>query len=218
MDPSTKPFVWPRRTLPRTQLLIARVLWTLKDHGPVSYPVSNNLVKLLTAEGWPAPEVKVMSQHVRSLRDHYGATVDIRENGRGVHRMALRPGVALPPFPHGIDERPEPGPKPKPVRARQEPLPQPPEPEEGPSPAMSPGDALAAVASFVTEALALAGVSSHAADADERLAEAQEEVARLHSAMDAQAEQLVTKLRENEVLRRALARRNGLATGPAGRS
>lgn len=69
-------------------------------------------------------------------------------------------------------------------------------------------DALLAVAGFVASAMKLAGIAEDM-DADERLTQALEDNRRLQELLDHQGAQLLTKMRENEVLQRALAGRNG---------
>jgi hypothetical protein len=65
------------------------------------------------------------------------------------------------------------------------------------------------VASFVDSALAMAGVTHHEADGDERLVEALAENRRLAELVEAQTHQLIDERRKADVLRRALARRKG---------
>jgi hypothetical protein len=195
MDPSTEE-QWFSGVRPDTLDKLACIVWTLHDAGP--FESSAGQAPRLLKEALAAR--KGIYQGGRGQSDmHYLLRVlerhgvVEREGGpKTTRRLALVPGVALPPDPYRDKSRAK-----KPARTSIEP-----EPE----PELSPADALAAVASFAADALRLAGVTGHGAEGGQ-LAEAHAEIARLHRQIDMAAEQLTDLRKEREMLRRALVQR-----------
>lgn len=226
MDPSnTNQWQWTLDLSAVSRVRIACILWTLHDYGPIaseSGAVPSELAKLLRQRKGPyqarnnePPVSNIVSRIIQLYPD-----LIVREkNVSRTFRMELAPGIGpnqLPPDPYAgaidADRAVPPGVRPKR---------RPPTAKGGETvvveattvPAvateMAPSDALAAVASFVESAMRMSGVTAHDVTPDERLDEALAECKRLQEMLDTQGEQLLLKMRENEVLRRALAKRNG---------
>lgn len=196
----------------RTKVKWTCVLWTLHDHGPFTNDEGRALADLLAVVGRrtsrPAVNPPWNTQNLRDLLhriEHQApGLIDRRGGERATDYLGLMPGVELPPSPYaheltivGVDDPP----------AETVELVPAVEPSGNGQGAMSAADALAATASFLDSAMAMAGVTHHEADADERLAEALDEMRRLREANDALGAQLLDARRENDVLQRALARR-----------
>jgi hypothetical protein len=227
MDPSTNiDWQWFIRMQDKTQKRVACILWTLYEHGPVediTGAAPSALADLLRARKGPyaargnEPPVHQMVFRIVELAP--GLIVRDKNKSR-TFRLALRPDIGpddLPPNPYAD----QPTPPSRPAVVQREPLvaveatvvAEP----AGPTAELAAVDALAAVASFVESALRMAGVTMHDITPDERLDEALAECRRLQESLDHQGEQLLTKMRENEVLRRALAKRNGAVAKGTGR-
>lgn len=194
-------WVWPETAWkPQTQLTWACVLWTLHDDGPFTNKSGSALRLLFEAlqrHRHPALRwtLEGLRQQVRTIEKKAPGLIDRRGNTSSTHYLGLVPGVALPPNPYVLidDSGAPPGERVELVASTN---------------GFSAADALTAVASFVDSAMAMAGVTHHEVDADERLAEALAENRRLRDALDAQVAQTQDKMRELDVMRRALARRS----------
>lgn len=203
MDPSnTIDWQWFDSLHGPTQTRVACILWTLYEHGPVVSGPGNApsvLAELLRQRRGPyqarGDQPKV-SQLITTITKACPELLIRDVKVSRTRRIALRPDIGpaeLPPNPYAELAAAAP---------RRD------EPDE-PEAQMSASDALAAVASFVANAMRMAGVSEHDVTPDERLDEALADCRRLQATLDNQGEQLLVKMRENEVLRRALAQRNG---------
>jgi hypothetical protein len=207
MDPSTLiDWQWFNALHRPTQIRVACILWTLYEHGPVVDEAGNapsKLGEVLRQRRGPYQATgaqPTVRQLLVSINRGCPDLIERDVNVSRTRRLALRPDAGpadLPPNPY--DEE---GPAPRAPAAAEESA-------SGTPPAMSAPDALAAIASFVASAMRMAGVTDHDTTADERLEDAMAECRRLQDLLDAQGEQLLVKMREAEVLRRALAQRDG---------
>jgi hypothetical protein len=204
MDPSTTKHddQWFDHIRPNTLNKHACIVWTLHDDGPFESEAGQapSLLKAaLEARKGIYRGGRGQSDLHYLLRTLERFGVVERESGgsRSTTRLALVPGVPLPPSPYRDKTR---------ALAAVD-------PPTRPAPAMADtldaGHALAAVASFVESAMAMAGVTPHEADSDDRLADALAEARRLHGLVASQGEQLTALRKELEVARRALAHRDG---------
>lgn len=196
-------FEWPAYLPARSRDAWTCVLWTLHDEGPIADPdgsATTRLAEALARRSGPyratgdQPKLPDLLRSMRKLAPHLLARSG---NKTQTHAWLLQPGVTLPPNPY-IAAPPAPPERVEAVELT----------PASPNGQVAAADALAAVASFVDSALAMAGVTHHEYDADERLAELLAENRRLHELVDAQEAQLMERRKENEVLRRALARRD----------
>lgn len=184
---------------------ITTLLWLLHHEGPALHPGGRALAIL--AERAQARGVRIFDGKggiyytLRTLTERYPDAIEVERDSSATYGVRLLlPRASLPqPDPFGSYVAPED------VVAPASLVP------AGPATPgqLAPGDALAAVASFVAEAMRMAGVERHDVTADERLQAALAENQRLQEAYTVQAEQLLARQRECEVLRLALARRNG---------
>jgi hypothetical protein len=196
-------FEWPDYLPARSRDAWACVLWTLHDEGPItdhSGSATKRLAEALERRNGPYRAMERepgLSDLLRTMRKRAPHLIERSGNDTQTHSWALRPAVTLPPNPY-VAAPPAPPERVEAVELT----------PASPNGQVAAADALAAVASFVDSALAMAGVTHHEYDADERLAEALAENRRLHELVDAQETQLMERRKENEVLRRALARRD----------
>jgi hypothetical protein len=198
-------WVWPGRVWKAdSRLRWACVIWTLHDEGPFTNKSGQAITKLLRAlqrrSSHPPVDwtIVALRQQIPRMIEQAPLLLDRRGNASSTHYLALGRINAMPPNPYIDDSGAPPGERVELVPA-----------EGNGQGAMSAADALAATASFLESAMALAGVTHVEADADSRLADALEENRRLHEQADTLAAQLLDQRRKNEVLERALARRKG---------
>lgn len=184
---------WRENMPESSQMAVACVLWTILLDGPFNSETGQTprrvgiAVRERSGPYTGAGGQRRISDVFQTLRRSYPHLVTFETKGQQTFRIAIAEGVGpddLPPNPYR-DRAMAPEPK---RRGR------PPKNADQPANVMTAADALAAVDNFVQAALKMCGQGSGGSD---RLAEA-----------EARIEQLE---RENDVLKRALAARNGQA-------